>query len=208
MAGNLPHAALLAAALTVAASSSPTYAWDCPVNGTARSPDVRALNHLKNRTAMPARPDIDATVTLKAMVAPGDDRSRWSTQHAAVIEGYVANVMVGGVESVNCGARKPADRDTHIELTLDPRNDAEIRHVIVEVTPRIRSVMAAQGKGWSTDVLRSLVGRRVRVTGWLLFDREHATQSVNTAGSRSSKAWRATAWELHPVTSIEVLPGT
>jgi hypothetical protein len=40
--------------------------------------------------------------------------------------------------------------------------------------------------------------------GWLLFDREHAGESENTAPGRAAN-WRATAWELHPVTKIEII---
>lgn len=195
-------------AIVLMGASLPSSARDCPIDGSARSPKVRALNYLKNRTAIPSTSDIDSTVTLKGMLTPGSDRSRWSTKHAAVVEGYVANVIVGGIETVNCGANDPADRDTHIELTLDPMNDDERKHVIVEVTPRVRDEMQRQGKNWSTKALRSqLLGRWVRVTGWLLFDAEHEGQSLNTAGPRARKIWRATAWEIHPITAIEVLPG-
>jgi hypothetical protein len=49
------------------------------------------------------------------------------------------------------------------------------------------------------------VGHRVRFKGWLLFDREHADEAENTKPGRAAN-WRATAWEIHPVTTIEVLP--
>ena len=75
----------------------------------------------------------------------------------------------------------------------------------MEVTPRMRSWAVEWGWDWSAATLKKeLVGRRCRFEGWLLFDREHADESENTApGARAN--WRATAWELHPVTSIEVL---
>jgi hypothetical protein len=43
------------------------------------------------------------------------------------------------------------------------------------------------------------------VTGWLLFDAEHANAAANTAPGRP-RDWRATAWEVHPITSLEVVP--
>jgi hypothetical protein len=78
--------------------------------------------------------------------------------------------------------------------------------VIVEVTPRWRAMMAARGVDWSTRTLRrGYLGRWVRVTGWLLFDAEHANAAENTEPGRA-RNWRATAWEIHPITSIEVVP--
>ncbi len=123
--------------------------------------------------------------------------------------GYVANVIVGGIETTNCHAKDDAERDTHIELVVDP-NDAndEIKHVIVEVTPRIRNVMAQQGQDWSTKALRTnLLGRRMTFTGWMLFDQEHAKESANTARpDRPAKVWRATAWEIHPIMAMFSAP--
>jgi len=52
--------------------------------------------------------------------------------------------------------------------------------------------------------LLNLVGQRVRFEGWLMFDIEHDEESENTSPGRPVN-WRATAWELHPVTAIHVL---
>ena len=179
----------------------------CPIEGDAKNPRVRALNLLKRRMTAPVAADMDSKVTLAAMIAPGEDTSRFDTTKGATIEGYVADVKVGGVESVNCHTHDPKYRDTHIELTLDPMHDAESKHVIVEVTPQWREEMAKSNVDWSTPGLRrQLLGRWVKVTGWLLFDEEHANAAENTdpGGARN---WRATAWEIHPITSIQVLPG-
>lgn len=82
----------------------------------------------------------------------------------------------------------------------------EARHVIVKVTPRWRTAMAARGIDWKTHTLwEKLLGRFVEVTGWLLFDAEHRRESANTADARA-RACRATAWEIHPVTALDVLP--
>jgi hypothetical protein len=76
--------------------------------------------------------------------------------------------------------------------------------VVVEVTPRLREKIKADGVDWSTKALRSkLLGRWVTFTGWLLFDEEHASQAENTNPGRP-RNWRATAWEIHPVTQIDV----
>ena len=178
----------------------------CGMQGDARSPAVQALNRLKNRYIAPQPEQIDRAITLAAMVAPGNDTGRWKVKQAAEIIGYVFDVKVGGIESTNCHARAAEERDTHIELVLDPMAGSPARRVIVEVTPRGRAIMAAaHGADWSTRALRDrLLGRWVRVTGWMLFDMEHQRESENTAPGRE-RNWRATAWEIHPVTSIEVV---
>lgn len=179
---------------------------NCPVKGDATNPAVQQLNVLKRRMTVPLASDRDAAVTMTALTAPGDDTSRWSDRKAAVIEGYVAGVKVGGIESVNCHTREAAYRDTHIELTLRPNDNDESTYVIVEVTPQMREKMAESGTDWSTPALRrELLGRWIRVTGWLLFDREHAENAINT-NPDGGNIWRATAWEIHPITAIEVLP--
>jgi hypothetical protein len=166
-------------------------------------PGTRELNRLKNRTALPSSADMDRAVTLEAMLAPGHDRARWSHDRAGSIEGIVVRVHDAGRESANCfsGARV----DAHIELAqrLDA---APTRRVVVEVTPPMRDWAAGLGKDWSTATLqRDLTGRRVRIQGWLMFDDEHDRESENTNPGRPQN-WRATAWELHPVTAIQVLP--
>ena len=62
----------------------------------------------------------------------------------------------------------------------------------------------AKGEDWSTKKLRDkLLGRWVSFEGWLLFDEEHWNQAENTNPGRE-RNWRATAWEIHPVTSLKV----
>jgi hypothetical protein len=174
----------------------------CPAGGAAVTPGRREFLRLKNRAAGPKPEDFDESVSLEALLRPGEDRGRWSESRAGRIEGYVVEVVEGGMEAANCFSYR--ERDVHIHVASRagaPRTE----WVVVEVTPRARRGAAELGRDWSAAALRAeLVGRRCRFGGWLLFDREHADESENTApGARGN--WRATAWELHPVTSIEVL---
>jgi hypothetical protein len=178
------------------------------MEGDARSPGVRALDRLKNRYTAPRAEDMDSAITLEAILAPGNDISRWKVKEGAEVVGYVWDVKRGGVESANCQARGDPDRDTHIELALDPMHSGSSLRMIVEVTPRWRYLMNARGMDWSTRALRDqFLGRWVKVRGWKLFDAEHKTESENTAPGRP-RNWRATAWEIHPVTSIEAVSRT
>ena len=175
----------------------------CGMEGDARNLGVQALNRLKNRYLAPQQ--IDPAITLAAILAPGRDTGRWKVKQGAEIVGYVFDVKRGGIESTNCHSHSDEQRDTHIELVLDPMAGSSSQRVIVEVTPRWRAIMTAQGVDWSTRALRDRVlGRWIKVTGWMLFDMEHQNQSENTAPGRE-RNWRATAWEIHPVTSIEVV---
>jgi hypothetical protein len=177
----------------------------CGMEGDARSLGVRALDRLKNRYTAPSPADMNSAVTLEAIFAPGNDISRWKVKEGAEIIGYVSNVKRGGIEATNCHARADADRDTHIELVLDPMHSGRSLPMIVEVTPRSRYLMNQRGIDWSTRALRDkFLGRWVKIRGWMLFDSEHQQESENTAPGRAGN-WRATAWEIHPVTSLEVV---
>jgi len=174
----------------------------CPPPGATLSPSGREFMRLKNRDAEPSPRNFDDGVTLEALLRRGEDRARWSESRAGRIEGYVVEVVEGGVEAANCYSYR--ERDTHVHVA--PRADApRTEWVVVEVTPRARESARVKGLDWSAAALRrGLVGRRCHFEGWLLFDREHADESENTApGARGN--WRATAWELHPVTAVEVL---
>ena len=180
---------------------------NCPLQGDTAVAMVQHLNVLKRRMTIPKTADMDLSVTLAALTLPDDDTTRWNAAKGATIEGYVAGVKVGGVESVNCHTHQAAYRDTHIELTLKPNDNDETTYVIIEVTPQVRQKMAAGGTDWSTATLRKqLLGKWIQVTGWLLFDLEHAGNAANT-NPGGKHDWRATVWEIHPITSITLLPG-
>ncbi len=174
----------------------------CPAGGLALTPGRRELARLKNRLARPRPEEFDEGVSLEALLRPGADGARWSESRAGRAEGYVVEVFEAGAEAANCFSL--SRRDVHIHVA--PRADSpRSEWVVVEVTPRVAREAVERGGDWRAETLRrELVGRRCRFEGWLLFDREHADESENTApGARGN--WRATAWELHPVTSIEVL---
>lgn len=177
----------------------------CPPEGTAHSAKVKQLNVAKNRETPPNGNQIDADISLAVMLAPGDDEDRFDSQRGAVIAGYVIAVRPGGKESCNCEAKSPVDRDTHIELALSPRAPPTQR-VIVEVSPRLRHKMKAKGDDWSTEALtKKYRGKWVKVTGWMLFDFMHVEEAENTNPGGPDN-WRATCWEIHPITSIAELP--
>jgi hypothetical protein len=195
---NLKAAGLL---LLIAAMLSVTQLNLLP-RGVSFSPRMRALNGLKNRNQLPQESDFDARVRLETLLQPGDDRARWSETSAARVEGFVVSVRDGSIESANCYSW--IRRDTHIEVALS--KDAPPRErVEFEVTPRTREWAKQQGRDWSTAALsRELIGHWCQFEGWLLFDISHDEESENS-NPGDAKNWRATAWEIHPVTSITVI---
>ena len=179
----------------------------CPLEGVATGLHRQESNREKNRTTHPQVADIDSSATLPAIMQPGYDADRWSEARGASIVGYVVEVKRGSRETVNCEATDAAFMDTHIALVADSTDISEAARMIVEVTPRWRAFMAERGEDWSTETLhQTLLGHWVRLTGWLFWDYEHANASEHI-GRRGGYAWRATAWEIHPVTAITICPG-
>ncbi len=82
------------------------------------------------------------------------------------------------------------------------------RRFVIEVTPKWRAFVLAQGEDWSTTGLRNAFeGRCVQVTGGMFFDRRHRHNALNT-NPTGTQIHRATAWEIHPVTAISEVPCT
>ena len=177
-------------------------ARNCPSAGFALTTKARNLHRLKNRTAFPQADDFDSRITLDALLRPGDDSNRWSTDHAARIQGLVIDVAYARPEATNCFS--PCRRDIHI-LVANRKEAAKNEQVVVEVTPNLRDFATQRGVDWSEQTLQAqLVGHWCEFEGWLYFDVGHTEESENIAAHNPSN-WRATAWELHPVTKITVI---
>lgn len=122
-----------------------------------------------------------------------------------------------GVESANCYVNRESLCTTQIILTPDPTlpRDGRRNVFVVEVTRRSRWLVKQNllvsniGLDWSTETLRKRILKNwVRFSGWLFFDqnyRERAwvTDPDNKIGKPND---RQTAWEIHPVMGIEVVP--
>jgi hypothetical protein len=202
---------LAALALALRAADQDVYVLkngtECNLAGTASSAAGKDLNRHKNRHTAPGEDDIDPEVSLAAMLAPGFDLHRFDQEKGGRVGGFVIRVSPGGKgESCNCGGKAEVDMDTHILLALT-EGAAETEQVIVEVTPRLRKQMKDQDVDWSTAALKSkLEGKWVEFTGWMLFDTAHVKEAENTQPGGAHN-WRATCWEVHPVTSFKVLGG-
>jgi hypothetical protein len=137
---------------------------------------------------------------------------------AAVLVGVLYYAKEGGKESSNCGLQGPSDIDFHIGIgapdplvaklaggaKLSPADHHQMtsQSVIVEMTPHWR---AAHQPGWTLALVQKAVGRPVRLTGQLMADNEHHVPHDDCAETGAGPAcWRASIWELHPVTGFQV----
>ena len=193
---------LVSVLIAIVVASWLVVARDCPSAGIGLTSRARNLHRLKNRTMFPQESDFDSGITLDALLQPGHDRNRWSTDRAARIQGEVIDVAYAGAEAANCF--NPCRRDIHI-LIAQRKGAEKNQQVVLEVTPNLRDWAAERGMDWSERKLyEQLVGHWCEFEGWLYFDVGHDEDSENTAPGKSDN-WRATAWEIHPITKITVI---
>jgi len=161
------------------------------------------LTEQKNRLDIPARYEPLTFVTLLALprLPAHYAASDWAivrshTQRAVSLDGYIGEVFAAR-DGATYG-RPPDQGDLHVHLReaqLPQCNPAGARggQIVTEVTPPFQPPKT----DWPYEALLDLCRRqvRVRISGWLLHDYPHVKDVGN---------WRASAWEIHPVTDIEV----
>ena len=188
---------LLVAWLGLCAASVPASALG------RHTPQNRYLTEQKNRTDIPAHyepltfAEFLALPAVPERYAPPDwETVRTQTQRGISLEGYIAEV-IQATDGATYG-RPPEQGDLHVHLraTRQPKCGAagsRNQQIVTEVTPPFQPPTS----GWSYEALLDLCQRqvRVRIAGWLLHDYQHIKDVGNG---------RATVWEIHPVTEIEV----
>jgi hypothetical protein len=148
--------------------------------------------------------------------------------------GYLYYAKSTGPETSNCQigkddqepAKDEANFDYHIgigfdadlahkvlagtKLSKDERKSVTQQSIIVEMTPHYR--INFKETGWTSGSLKAVVGRQVKVVGQLMADSEHNKPNQNCAIAENDKqrtsCWRASVWELHPVTNFLVCRST
>ena len=114
------------------------------------------------------------------------------------LEGYVQRI------------RHAVDNDFHLDVAAEPRgpDGAPQPYAVAEITPRWRAGSSNWGYERLLATLRPNRGgatpwdqgpSRVRFTGWLLYDYQHEHRLP-----RPGRPVAVAAWELHPVTRIEL----
>jgi hypothetical protein len=177
----------------------------CPYEGKTKVggqplPKLVALDLLKNRTKKPGSGDFNTGVTLEAMLNSRDDPNKFDQQQGAAITGVLFDVKAEKGETCNCFSTNPNDWDYHIYIGT-ASSQSIFDCAVVEMTPYSRSIHPE----WTLAYIRSLKGKNVKVTGWLLYDFEHKGQSYETNPSTGAPN-RHTVWEIHPVTALSANP--
>lgn len=135
------------------------------------------------------------------------------------IVGYLYYAKLSGSESSNCQLTGEENVDFHIgigfddklakalltsrKLSASQRKALTQTSVIVEMTPHYRGFFEPN---WTIDAVKSNIGKRVKVLGQLIVDNEHIGEGQDCAFSSDPQdsCWRASVWELHPVTGFFV----
>jgi hypothetical protein len=120
-------------------------------------------------------------------------------------------------ESCNCQLKAAGTFDFHLGIGFDaalaqqirtkppvhdPKNpgEAEKGSVVAEMTPHTRDAK------WTVARLNRQRGKKVKVIGQIMLDNYHANPSDDCAFQEDpqSTCWRASVWEIHPVTQFLV----
>lgn len=177
----------------------------CPPEGLATPGTRKAdLFVLKAVYKIPHASELNGH-SIEEFLESGDDTDRWYEGAAVEMDVFIGDVYAAEVEDCNCRKKGDDMMDTRI-LMYAQDSDMKKRYSMVgEVTPRIKALKKSKGLDWSTAALKQFKGTWMRVRGWLLFDFMHSGNAVNTK-PRGRALWRATAWELHPLTDIKPIP--
>jgi hypothetical protein len=209
-------------------SCHPAFLTGC--SGSARYDGY--LNFLKNQTPRNSTPvklftspadyqDLD-TRTPKELAKSNhfdlkDDLAKMGEGQEYGVIGYLYYVKQEGAESSNCELTAPDDTDFHIGIGFDKNVAATVKTpskqtaaekttvketaVVVEMTPQYRANFAPE---WTIEALKNVLGKQVRVVGQLMADNEHNVPKDNCGlAGHGPACWRASIWELHPVTSFQ-----
>ena len=201
-----------------AACSQGTPYRNCPACGSkTRDAKHLTLNVNKNRGTAVTSPK---KITVEAMRDPANNTGKFTPTKQVSVTGFVAGVDPGGMPET-CNCKRPDLRDVHINIVA---NASEVgdqsKYVVVEFTPRWEKKFHFNDSNY--DVMLAAVkaqieGKFVKFDGWMLYDFIHANASQSTSPNQPACPndgqqhpncnWRATPWEVHPVTAFTVVTG-
>lgn len=168
--------------------------------GPFASFDARHLRAMKDRADPPTHVGAITVAEIAALPVDASVAEYSGIERRGVtIEGYVQLL------------KRAPDDDHHLELVPTPRASGgpDTTYMTAEITPAFRRGSTR----WSWDQLvaafRANHGgitawdggpRRVRLTGWLLYD----YRLLDKLAHGRAPSGRVSAWEVHPVTRIEL----
>jgi len=186
----------------------------CPVEGCGSKSDP-LLNRSKNRIDAPSEGDIrdmsladikGLSQALPAGWKEGDARDTFTGTglegQAVRTMGYLWSSKREHAESCNCGLDAAGITgqlltDIHMVVTTT-KNANEKSSITAEITPRVRA-LRPNPNTWHWSSIHTFNKKFIRITGWLMLDTHHLV---------SAPLKRATNWEVHPITRLEVCVST
>ena len=168
---------------------------NCPKKGDSPKVHHQQMNLLKNRTTISK--NVNKSITLEKILQLGNDTSKFSNNDYVDLVGYIYDVKWGGAETCNCHSKDKSQLDIHIELVSSLAGASNEKAMVVEIT--------RYSKGsYTYKQVQAFKGKKVKIKGWMFFDKEHKHNAVNTRPN-GTNLWRATCWEVHPCQYISLL---
>lgn len=201
-------------AAAAAATACATSIASCPLEGCGNEFDP-LLNRSKNRSDEPDEADVVDMSLTEVKALSEDLPNGWHQGDSRVSftgpgkEGQPVRVMAylwkskrEHGESCNCGLDASGITgqlltDIHMVLT-GKKNSKESSSVTAEITPRVRD-KRPDPNTWHWSSIHTKDKKFIRVTGWLMLDTHHLV---------GSPLVRATNWEVHPITKLEICVST
>jgi hypothetical protein len=214
---SLPVVQARAAKHKPTACSQGTPYRHCSACGTATDSKHRTLNVQKNRGTAVTNPQ---KITVQEIRDPANDQGVLTPTKKVWVTGFVASVDPGGLQET-CNCKRIDLRDVHINIVANPAeaND-KTKYVVVEFTPRWEQTFGFNDSNYDAmrqAVINQIQGKWVKFSGWMMYDFIHANASQSTSPANpvcpndgqlhSGCNWRATPWEVHPVTAYTVVSG-
>ncbi|HYL77153.1 MAG TPA: hypothetical protein VEU96_23255 [Bryobacteraceae bacterium] len=200
---------------------SPTGNYDAYLNTLKNQHPARNSTAVKFFTSMADYHDLESrtpgTLAKSNHFSLKDDLAKMGEGQEYGVIGYLYYAKQENAESSNCELTAPEDTDYHIGIGFDAKVAAAAGSksapsasdklamkedaVVVEMTPQYRADLAPE---WTLDALKKVLGKQVRVVGQLMADNEHNVPKDNCGlAGHGPTCWRASIWELHPVTSFQ-----
>lgn len=188
----------------------------CVACGNAVRQEYRDMNVLKNRDDKATHPE---EVTVAEVRKASNNKDHFDSDQQVWVRGYVASLDKGGFEEgCNCGRNDLRDIHINIVANESEKND-KTKFVVVEITPRWQEKFSLDDSDYFAmleAVKADIRHKWVRFEGWMMYDIAHVKESKTTAASGTPICtgkkdepkpciWRATAWEVHPVTEYKVV---
>lgn len=165
----------------------------CPLEGNGKNTKEKHANFLKNRSI---KEKCGAKIlNIDSLLIVGQDSSRFQDSSYVSIVGYFIEYKPGRSESCNCNSPLDVFHDVHIYIGKTPDSKKE-DCVICEATPPFKIKFKLDWKNF--------IGKKVMIEGYLFYDVEHKGNAKNTC-KICTNVWRATVWEIHPITCIELI---